>query len=393
MKMRKSNTYVTILKAPLIYVIFFLFISITTNGQITKSFAQKIAQYDELGNFSCGLAQVKKGGKYGFIDKAGNEIVPCTYDNVGDFHDHMARVRKDFKDGYIDEMGELIIPCKYKQAQDFSEGLAWVNDNGPWRCIDNNGKVVFTLEIMSEFRSNFKDGLSVITPPEGESSIINAKGEVLELSGHSWLGTGISDGLILCTDTDEESGDTKYVYLDTMGNVVIDCSPQYGDYHPFHNGLAAVLKYGSEAEGGCKVGYIDKSGKLVIPISLPCSGFDDMPDFPDPFTCQDDMICSTKQVGNYGEENFGFLFGFYDRTGKLVVPHKYNKAQDFSGGLAAVLNEDGKWGYIDKTGKVVIPFKYDAVSYEGFQDGYALVELGDKQGYVDKQGNDTFSMK
>ena len=55
-------------------------------------------------------------------------------------------------------MGELIIPCKYKQAQDFSEGLAWVNDNGPWRCIDNNGKVVFTLEIMSEFRSNFKDG-------------------------------------------------------------------------------------------------------------------------------------------------------------------------------------------------------------------------------------------
>lgn len=360
---------------------------------INASFAQKIAQYDELGSFSCGLAQVRKGSKFGFIDKAGNEIVPCTYDNVGDFHDHMARVRKDFKDGYIDEMGELIIPCKYKQAQDFSEGLAWVNDNGPWRCIDNNGKVVFTLEIMSEFRSNFKDGLSVITPPEGESSIINAKGEVLELSGHSWLGTGISDGLILCADTDEESGDTKYVYLDTMGNVVIDCSPQYGDYHPFHNGLAAVLKYGSEAEGGCKVGYIDKSGKLVIPISLPCSGFDDMPDFPDPFTCQDDMICSTKQVGNYGEENFGFLFGFYDRTGKLVVPHKYNKAQDFSGGLAAVLNEDGKWGYIDKTGKVVIPFKYDAVSYEGFQDGYALVELGDKQGYVDKQGNDTFSMK
>ena len=97
--MRKSNTYVTILKAPLIYVIFFLFISITTNGQITKSFAQKIAQYDELGNFSCGLAQVRKGSKFGFIDKAGNEIVPCTFDNVGDFHDHMARVRKDFKDG------------------------------------------------------------------------------------------------------------------------------------------------------------------------------------------------------------------------------------------------------------------------------------------------------
>ena len=387
----KSKKHVSLITA---FASFFTMALNVCNAQtINASFAQKIAQYDELGNFSCGLAQVKKDGKYGFIDKAGNEIVPCSYDNVGDFHDHMAWVRNhDWKYGYVDDMGDIVIPCKYRRAQNFSEGLAWVNDDGPWRCIDSNGKVVFTLEIMSEERSDFKDGLSVITPPEGESSIINTKGEIINLSWHSWLGNGISDGLILCEDTDEESGNTKYVYLDTKGNVIIDCNPEYS-YHPFHNGLASILKWGGEDEEGYKVGYIDKTGKLAIPVSLPCSGFDDMPDFPDPFICQDDMIRSMKQVGGYSEDDSSFLFGFYDRTGNLVIPYKYTNAHDFSGGLAAVLNEDGKWGFIDKTGKMVIPFKYDGVSYDSFQDGFALVQLGDNQGYVDKQGNDTFSLK
>ena len=47
---------------------------------------------------------------------------------------------------------------------------------------------------------------------------------------------------------------------------------------------------------------------------------------------------------------------------------------------------------INKNGDLVIPYKYDAVFY-GFQDGFAKVVIGNKQGYVDKNGNDTFSTK
>ena len=388
----KENKQKLCIKAILTLIMAILGNSTTYSQQITPSFAQKIVQYDYLGDFSCGLAKVKKGGKYGFIDKAGNEIVPCSYNNVGDFHNNMAWVENhDWKYGYIDNMGELIIPCKYKRAQDFSEGLAWVNDNGPWRCIDNNGKVVFTLEIISEDRSNFTDGLSVVTPPEGESSIVNTKGEVLKLSGHSWLGNGISDGMIMCADAEEESGETKYVYLDKEGKVTLDCSTIQGDYiySPFINGLAAVINI--DNNNNMTVGYIDKTGHLRIDATLPYYGISGVDE--DPFVCSEGMIRTVKNFNDKESDDYLLKYGFVDNKGNLVVPYKFTDAHDFSGGLAAVCDNEGKWGFIDKGGNIIIPFKYDGVSWNSFQDGFALVMIGDKYGYVDKQGNDTFSVK
>ncbi len=32
-----------------------------------------------------GLAAVRRGGKWGFVNKSGQEVVPCRYDEVRDF--------------------------------------------------------------------------------------------------------------------------------------------------------------------------------------------------------------------------------------------------------------------------------------------------------------------
>ncbi len=34
-----------------------------------------------------GLAAVRRGGKWGFVDEAGQEVVPCRYDEVRDFEE------------------------------------------------------------------------------------------------------------------------------------------------------------------------------------------------------------------------------------------------------------------------------------------------------------------
>jgi len=60
------------------------------------------------------------------------------------------------------------------------------------------------------------------------------------------------------------------------------------------------------------------------------------------------------------EDNNG-KFGFIDRSGKLVIPCKWNGAGFFSQGLANVRSENGKWGYIDKSGTLVIPCKWKEV--------------------------------
>ena len=66
-------------------------------------------------------------------------------------------------------------------------------------------------------------------------------------------------------------------------------------------------------------------------------------------------------------------WGYIDKTGKEVVPCQYDNALGFSDGLA-VVEKGGKCGYIDKTGKEVIPCKYDVES--DFSDGLAAVGKG-----------------
>jgi hypothetical protein len=83
------------------------------------------------------------------------------------------------------------------------------------------------------------------------------------------------------------------------------------------------------------------------------------------------------------EQDANGKWGFIDKTGKEVIPLKYDDARSFSEGLASV-NLNGKWGYIDKTGKEVIPFKYDDAW--PFSKGRAEVKLDGEWFYIDKTG-------
>ena len=65
-------------------------------------------------------------------------------------------------------------------------------------------------------------------------------------------------------------------------------------------------------------------------------------------------------------------YGFIDKTGKVVIPCKWKDAWDFHEGLAPVKDANGKWGYIDKTGKLVIPCQWEDAGY--FHEGRADVQ-------------------
>jgi hypothetical protein len=82
--------------------------------------------------------------------------------------------------------------------------------------------------------------------------------------------------------------------------------------------------------------------------------------------------------------------GYIDKTGKEVIPLKYGDAKSFSAELAPV-KLYGKWGYIDKTGKEVILLKYDDAY--SFSEGLARVELYDKYGFIDKTGKEVIPLK
>ena len=60
-------------------------------------------QWDYLGEFSEDLAQVRKGGKYGLINRQGVMVAPMIYDSISPFKDGFAEVVKDGVKFYIDE--------------------------------------------------------------------------------------------------------------------------------------------------------------------------------------------------------------------------------------------------------------------------------------------------
>ncbi len=77
--------------------------------------------------------------------------------------------------------------------------------------------------------------------------------------------------------------------------------------------------------------------------------------------------------------------GFINRSGQFAIEPRFEAAQDFAEGLAAVeLDTRSHWGFIDTKGKLIIPAIYDEM--QQFSDSLALVRLNSKYLYLDHTG-------
>jgi hypothetical protein len=166
--------------------------------------------------------------------------------------------------------------------------------------------------------------------------------------------------------TDLAYVNSKWGFIDRSGKVVIPA--RYSRVTEFSEGLAAVKVGGTHAAGG-KWGFADRSGAEVIAPQF---------DWAYPFR------------EGFGPVKVGEKWGFLDRAGKLVVPARFEGVERFAEGLAAV-QENGAWGFIDPSGRHVIPprFAYTV----GFSEGLAAVKepaapgAEPRLGYVDRSGS------
>ena len=150
----------------------------------------------------------------------------------------------------------------------------------------------------------------------------------------------------------------KVGFIDKTGSLVIPA--KYNGLGYFHEGLVGVMTNG-------KWGYIDKMDNIVIPAKYEDSR----------------LFCE----GLAGVKING-MWGFIDKMDNLVIPAKYSKVGDFHEGLAWAGNFY-KWGFIDKAGTMVIPAKYDEARY--FENGKAKVKLNGREFYIDRNGNEVDS--
>jgi tRNA A-37 threonylcarbamoyl transferase component Bud32 len=300
-------------------------------------------QFGFANDFSEGLASVRKGAKWGFINTIGKLVIPCQFDDAWLFSEGLAKVQIEEKLGFINTIGKLVIPCQFDDAFVFFEGLAKVKIEEKLGFINTIGKLVIPCQFDDAFV--FFEGLAKVKIEE-KWGYINTDGKLV-IPCQFDDAKSFSEGL--ATVKIQE----KWGFINTIGKLVIPC--QFDNADNFSEELAMV-------QIGEKYGYINTNGQMVIP-------------------------CEFNQIYWFSEGlaavKVGEKYGYINTNGQIVISCQFDRTVMFSEGLATVRIGD-KCGYINTNGQIVIPCQFDHAS--GFSEGLAKVTISGKDYLIDKTG-------
>ena len=312
------------------------------------------------------LFRVQKGGKVGFIDPTGKIIIPITLPaNTGNFSEGLAPVnRSPGVWEYIDGTGRPTIKLGsgYADAGSFSEGLAAVyTANDKWGYIDKRGREAIKPQFQMAF--DFAGGYASVQKEGQKPGFIDTKGTAAFPDFVSTM-PSFSEGLAFVSMKSDTRSVPSGGYIDQSGKLIIPCEYAFSA-NPCTEGIVMVVK------DGARMG-LSTNGEIVIK-----GNFQQLKPFSD----------------GLAQAEVNDKWGYIDHRGKTVVEAKYENSARFSEGLAGV-KLNGKWGFIDKTGKMVVEprlvlsssWEKSKIRIPQFHGGLALVPDGTKTGYIDRTG-------
>ncbi len=301
------------------------------------------------------LAVESNDGKWGFINKKGEEIIQCKYDDVWPFSNGLAAVCESGVWRYINTKGMVAINENYDRAYPFDEkGYAVVMKDGKYGVINKRGD----FKISNEFEalSPFNEFDLALAKKGGLYGIINRKGEAVVSFKYKLISDFSEDGYAAIITTDGKCG-----IIDKSGEETV--APIYETCYRVENKdtfISGMLMVSAKNENGENLfGYVNKKGEEVIaPQYESAHPFSDNGLAP---------VCIKDENGNK-------LWGYINKEGETVIAPIYENAYGFSdNGLAKVML-NGKWGCIDKDGELKIQNIYDDIGMSEFSDSLLTVE-------------------
>jgi len=337
--------------------------------------------------------------RWGFINARGRTVVEPRYDDVCEFSEGLAAVNlggkhgKDFRPGksqggvwgFIDETGRIVVPLKYEKVKPFSEGLGAVVVSGEDRFvfIDRGGTIVIRGEGGWPVAASFAEGLAAVRDGEDNWTYIDRSGRsamkevFVTVQPFSEGLAGVDKGRPI----DDYKGlvsSGQVGYIDPTGRWVV--LPRFSGGTEFREGLAAVNTGGKgdpPLVWGGKWGFIDNKGQWAIPPSF---------DWALPFYEGLAGVCRGAQTER-GLPSGG-LWGYVNRTGQVIIPFLYEDIGCFSAGLAPVCLK-GKYGFIDHGGRLRIDYRFERA--EMFREGLAYVRENGLWKYIAPDGKTVWS--
>lgn len=344
-------------------------------------------KYEKIFRFQEGTAIVLKNNLYGLINEKGKEILPCSYDSISSFLKHFRIIKKDKKYGVLNNYGDVIKPCVYS---DFLTKEKFTGDrlcdylalklNDKWGFVDKEGNDVTQYKYEDIF--SYDDSV-FIAKYDGYYGVSDYQNNTIIPYLYDMILYKMSYNYPITL----VKQNNRFGLYNSKNKEVLPCEFDWINGNDY--GYITVRKTVSNSTNSERYALIEaETGKIILPF---------------------DYI----DMGEYSEglvacENLDGKYGFLDLEGNIVIPFIYDDAGAFSEGLAPVFKADGyintilgrmtsyKCGYIDKKGNVVIPFKFigfNSASELVFHEGLAKQCVRNNKtanyhyGYIDTKGN------
>jgi len=362
--------------------------------------------YESVSDFEQGMAIVKSGGKYGYIDKRGKEIAPL-YQEARFFADGLAAVKEKNKWGVIDETGAYVIAPTYSNAGPaYSDGLLAVRDNKEkWGFIDKEGRTVIPFQYKS-VHPLFHESMTTVQAENKLWGFVDNTGNVTAEPQFKAVLTPFSEGLAGVRTIDGKA------YAKTDGTIAF--MADYDQLYPFEKGIAEVRK-GTVSKEHIRRGFPISIGigwghwfyprcyhhshfgwGIGFPLWWPDYGYEEIIPAVEVKRGYIDntgkVIAATSNDHVFPATENGILiynnsrYGWVDRKGTYAAHTIYRTiipAEDAKVLLAK--DETKKWGMLSMTdGKELAPFRYDDLKYKG--NGMIAYKEDGRWGLMDTAG-------
>ncbi len=302
------------------------------------------------------LPFVSNNNTWGFIDAEGTWVIPPIYQGASHFSGEFALVKKGKYVGFVNKSGQEVIPCIYFDSLGFWEGSAAVAMIHPksgsikWGVIDTSGNWMVKPEYdfvgpMFQNRARYNT--------KGRWGYLDSKGKVLIAPRYDWAGDYI-DGLARVQEVAET---LKTYYIDPRAQQLGTHFFENGE--DFCNGMAPVFEKG-------KWGVINKQGQLIIPHIYASVG--EFTEGKIPVSLDGSKWFYVDSTGTRCiQSNFQQAHPFQDKCARVVAENKwgfindegqwllpptFDFIEDFCQGWA-LFRQGDKAGYINKAGLVI----------------------------------------